>query len=391
MILAIDQGTTGTTCIVFDEEGRPAGRAYREFEPALPAARLGGARRQRDLGGHARGGARGARGRRRGRRSRASGSPTSARPWWPGTRAPASRCTARSSGRTGAPPRAATSCAPPAASRSSASAPGWCSTPTSPARRSSGCAARAGWPDGAVFGTIDSWLAYKLTGRHVTDYSNASRTLLFDIRRLDWDPELCELLGVDPAALPEPRPSAGVFGETSELGGSVPVAGHRRGPAGGALRAGLPLARARQEHLRHRQLRAPERRTGRAPARGRPAHDRRLGRGGPRGLRARGGDLRDRRRGAVAARRPRRDRRAPPRPRASPARSRATTACTSCPRSPGLGSPHWDPYARGTIVGPHARHRHRAPRPRGARVDRLPDGGRRAGDGVGRRACGSTS
>ncbi len=82
-----------------------------------------------------------------------------------------------------------------------------------------------GVPDGAVFGTIDSWLAYKLTGRHVTDYSNASRTLLFDIRRLDWDPELCELLGVDPAALPEPLPSAGVFGETSELGGSVPVAG----------------------------------------------------------------------------------------------------------------------------------------------------------------------
>ncbi len=52
---------------------------------------------------------------------------------------------------------------------------------------------------GAAFGTIDSWLVFKLTGRHVTDYSNASRTMLFDIHRLRWDPELCELLGVDPS------------------------------------------------------------------------------------------------------------------------------------------------------------------------------------------------
>jgi glycerol kinase len=79
--------------------------------------------------------------------------------------------------------------------------------------------------EGAAFGTIDSWLVFKLTGRNVTDYSNASRTLLFDIRRLAWDPELCEILGVDPASLPEPRPSATVFGETTEFGGSVPVAG----------------------------------------------------------------------------------------------------------------------------------------------------------------------
>ena len=116
-----------------------------------------------------------------------------------------------------------------------------------------------GVPDGAVFGTIDSWLAYKLTGRHVTDYSNASRTLLFDIRRLDWDPELCELLGVDPAALPEPLPSAGVFGDDERARRLGAGGRDRRRPAGGALRAGLPRARARQEHLRHRQLRAPER------------------------------------------------------------------------------------------------------------------------------------
>jgi glycerol kinase len=80
-------------------------------------------------------------------------------------------------------------------------------------------------PPTAAFGTIDSWLVHKLTGAHVTDYSNASRTLLFDIKGLRWDPDLCELLGVPPASLPEPRPSAEVYGETTEFGGSVPVAG----------------------------------------------------------------------------------------------------------------------------------------------------------------------
>ncbi len=76
-----------------------------------------------------------------------------------------------------------------------------------------------------MFGTIDSWLLFKLTGRHATDYSNASRTMLFDIRRCGWDEELCGLLGIDPARLPEPLPSAGVFGTTTEFGGEVPVAG----------------------------------------------------------------------------------------------------------------------------------------------------------------------
>jgi glycerol kinase len=81
---------------------------------------------------------------------------------------------------------------------------------------------------GVRFGTIDAWLAFKLTGRTVTDYSNASRTLLFDIHRLDWDPELCELLGVPPHVLPEPRPSAEPYGETDPeafLGARVPLAG----------------------------------------------------------------------------------------------------------------------------------------------------------------------
>ena len=59
----------------------------------------------------------------------------------------------------------------------------------------------------------------------MTDFSNASRTLLFDIRQLAWDLELCELLHVDPATLPEPVPSAAIYGTTSEFGGEVPVAG----------------------------------------------------------------------------------------------------------------------------------------------------------------------
>jgi glycerol kinase len=77
----------------------------------------------------------------------------------------------------------------------------------------------------AVFGTIDSWLLFKLTGRHATDHTNASRTMLFDIRRRVWDEELCGLLGVDPSRLPEALPSAHVYGTTSEFGGEVPVAG----------------------------------------------------------------------------------------------------------------------------------------------------------------------
>jgi glycerol kinase len=81
-----------------------------------------------------------------------------------------------------------------------------------------------GVPADAAFGTIDSWLLFKLTGRHATDYSNAARTLLFNIRELAWDADLCETLGVPIASLPEPVGNAEVLGETTEFGGSVPVA-----------------------------------------------------------------------------------------------------------------------------------------------------------------------
>jgi glycerol kinase len=76
-------------------------------------------------------------------------------------------------------------------------------------------------PDVAV-GTIDSWLLFKLTGEHLTDASNASRTLLFDIGELRWSDELCELFGVPRSVLPEVRPSSGRFGVTA---GGIPVSG----------------------------------------------------------------------------------------------------------------------------------------------------------------------
>jgi len=79
--------------------------------------------------------------------------------------------------------------------------------------------------DRAVFGTIDSWLVHKLCGEHVTDLSNASRTMLYDIFSGGWDGDLCELFGVDPASLPEAKPSAGIFGTTTEFGGEVPITG----------------------------------------------------------------------------------------------------------------------------------------------------------------------
>ncbi len=81
-----------------------------------------------------------------------------------------------------------------------------------------------------ALGTIDSWLIYKLTGgrEHVTDYSNASRTLMYNIHELKWDDELLEMLTVPKEILPETKPSSFVYGNTDPeafLGVEVPVAG----------------------------------------------------------------------------------------------------------------------------------------------------------------------
>jgi glycerol kinase len=78
-----------------------------------------------------------------------------------------------------------------------------------------------------AFGTVDSWLIWNLTGgtMHVTDASNASRTMLFDIRKGDWDDELLKIFGVPRSMLPEVRSSSEVYAETKLLGASVPIAG----------------------------------------------------------------------------------------------------------------------------------------------------------------------
>jgi glycerol kinase len=77
------------------------------------------------------------------------------------------------------------------------------------------------------FGTVDSWLVHMLTGRHTTDPSNASRTLLFNIHSGCWDQEILSALGIPPAMLPEVRPSASKFGVASAslLGSEIPVHG----------------------------------------------------------------------------------------------------------------------------------------------------------------------
>lgn len=81
-----------------------------------------------------------------------------------------------------------------------------------------------------LFGTIDTWLIWKLTNGqvHVTDYTNASRTMLFDIQKLDWDEKLLNLLDIPREILPEVRSSSEVYGYTQSVSGQevgIPIAG----------------------------------------------------------------------------------------------------------------------------------------------------------------------
>ena len=80
-----------------------------------------------------------------------------------------------------------------------------------------------------LFGTVETWLIWKLTkgSVHITDYSNASRTMLFNINTLEWDEEILEELNIPCSMLPEPKPSSYVYGmaDPSFLGGAIPIAG----------------------------------------------------------------------------------------------------------------------------------------------------------------------
>ena len=224
MILAIDQGTTGTTGLVVDEAGSVLGRGYREIEQHYPHAGwvehdpdeiwqsvlLVGAAALRDAGVDA-------------HRLRAigitnqretvvawdrrSGRPLHRAIVWQDRRT-AARCDELREGGYEPLVRERT---------------GLVLDPYFSGTKLEWLFRTGGVPSGAAVGTIDSWLAFKLTGEHVTDPSNASRTLLYDLRRRVWDDELCTLLGVPTASLPSVCPTAGELGETAAFGGSVPV------------------------------------------------------------------------------------------------------------------------------------------------------------------------
>ena len=226
MILAIDQGTTGTTCIVFGQDGRACGRAYSEFGQHFPkpgwvehdAAEIWEVTRKVAVGALSDAGVQGSDlagiGITNQRETVVAWDPKSGEPVhhalvWQDRRT-AARCDELRDAGYETLIRERT---------------GLVIDPYFSGTKIEWLVRNGDLPAGTVFGTIDSWLAFKLTGRHLVDYSNASRTMLFDIHKLRWDPELCDLLGVDPGLLPEPVPSSQVYGTTSVFGGDVPVAG----------------------------------------------------------------------------------------------------------------------------------------------------------------------
>jgi glycerol kinase len=108
-----------------------------------------------------------------------------------------------------------------------------------------------------AFGTIDSWLVYRLTGKklHLTDYSNASRTLLFNIHDLSWDREILRFLDIPEKILPVVKRSSQLYGHTSPgslLRGGSPIVRNHRGSAGCAFRTDVLPPGAGQKHLWHR-------------------------------------------------------------------------------------------------------------------------------------------
>jgi glycerol kinase len=227
LILAIDQGTSGTTCIVFDERGHARGRAYSEFEQHFPrpgwvehdANEIWEVTRRVAKGALDKAGISG--------RDLAGIGITNQREtvvaWDRRTGEPLHRALVWQDRRTAARCDELREQGYEALVRERT---GLVIDPYFSGTKIEWLIKQAGVdPGSAAFGTIDSWLVHKLTGQHVTDYSNASRTMLFDIRSLSWDDGLCELLSVDAESLPEACPSAHLYGETNEFGGSVPVAG----------------------------------------------------------------------------------------------------------------------------------------------------------------------
>jgi glycerol kinase len=227
-VLAIDQGTTGTTCLVVAADGRVAGRAYRELPQHFPQPGWVEHDAMDILTGVLDAG--------REAIAQAGVTPdaigiTNQREttvvWERATGRPVARAIVWQDRRTA--PRCA-ELAPHAAditARTGLVVDAYFSgTKVEWLLREHGLAARAAAGD-LAFGTVDSWLVWKLTNGavHATDPTNASRTLLYDIGAQAWSPELCRLLNVPAAMLPEVRPSSGDFGTTTAFGPAIAIRG----------------------------------------------------------------------------------------------------------------------------------------------------------------------
>ena len=231
MILAIDQGTTGTTCIVFDDEGQPCGRAYSEFEQHFPrpgwvehdAAEIWDV--TRDVAGKALadagvGGA-----------DLEGIGITNQREtvvaWDPDTGEPLHRALVWQDRRTAArcDELKAEGREPLFRERT-----GLVLDPYFSGTKIEWLLREGGVDAGAAFGTIDSWLVWNLTGgpgkgAHITDVTNASRTQLMDLTTLAWDAEILTMFGIPPACLPDIRSSSEVYAVSEKLLAGVPIAG----------------------------------------------------------------------------------------------------------------------------------------------------------------------
>jgi glycerol kinase len=235
MILAIDQGTTGTTCLVFDEQAESIGRAYREFTQHFP--KPGWVEHDareiwevtREVAGEALADA----GVRQGELAAVgiANQRETVCVWDPASGEPLHRAIVWQDRRTAArcDELRAAGHEPLVRARTGLVLDPYFSGTKIEWLLDNVEGLRERARDGtALFGTIDSWLIFKLTGEHVTDVSNASRTLLYDIAAGRWDPELLDLLGVPARALPRVEPSAGIFGETRPQalhGHAAPIAG----------------------------------------------------------------------------------------------------------------------------------------------------------------------
>lgn len=235
MILAIDQGTTGSTCLIFDEQAEPIGRAHREIAQHFPrpgwvehdpreiweASWAVAGEALADAG--ARPGDVDAVGITNQRETICVWDPDTGEPLhnaivWQDRRT-AARCDELRAAGHEPLVRARTGLVLDA--YFSATKIQWLLEHVDGLRER----AHSGR---ALFGTVDSWLLFKLTGEHLTDASNASRTLLYDITAGRWDPELLDLFGVPARALARVAPSAGILAHTRPEtlhGHAVPVSG----------------------------------------------------------------------------------------------------------------------------------------------------------------------